>query len=144
MTLTGCQTMPSADLPSDGLVYHFVAVWLKNPDDASARERIATQTEAWRDFPGVVDVAYGDGLAGERKIVQDYDYGVLLIFESEAALRHYEQDPEHQRAIKEVLAPLAAKVQVFDFVAPEGTTGGLSRSELRKRQYRHYAVFASD
>ncbi len=143
MALAGCQTMPSADLPSGGLVYHFVAVWLKNPEDTAARERIGKQSTAWRDFPGVVHVAYGDGLPGGRKIVQDYDFGVLMVFENEAALRAYEADPTHQQAIREVLSPVAAKVQVFDFTTPEMEAGGLSRAELRKRQYRHYRVFAT-
>lgn len=141
MLMAGCQTMPQAET-SPSAIYHFVAVWLKDPNDADARQRIAAQTEAWRNYPGVVNVAYGDGLPGERVVVQDYDYGVLIVFENDAALRAYETDPEHQQAIREVLGPVAEKVLVYDFRSLEGTTGGYDRSEMRDRQYRRYSELA--
>ncbi|MEO0796554.1 MAG: Dabb family protein [Verrucomicrobiota bacterium] len=114
--LGGCQTMPSSDsaVPS-GAVYHFVAIWLKNPEDESARAAIAEKCVLWRSYPGVRSVTFGQGLPGGRSIVQDYDMGILMVFKSEAALRKYEQDPAHKEAVKTVLAPVAAKVQVYDF-----------------------------
>ncbi|WP_309382939.1 Dabb family protein [Cerasicoccus frondis] len=144
MALAGCQTMPTADLSNGGHVYHFVAVSLKDPADSEARERIAEQSEAWKDYPGVISVAHGVGIPGERKVVQNYDYGVLMVFESEAALRAYEQDPTHQEAIRTILAPVASNVQVYDFQTPESPRGGLTREELRKRQYQHYREMSGD
>ncbi len=140
--LSACQTLPHGETTSTE-VAHFVAVWLKDPADQQARERIAEQTMAWRSYPGVLLSTSGGALPSERKVVQDYDYGVLMVFESEAALRAYEQDPEHQQAIRDVLAPVAAKVQVYDFLNTGGTTPSLDRSELRKRQYQHYREFAN-
>jgi hypothetical protein len=35
-------------------------------------------------------------------------------FESERALRNYEQHPIHKRAVSDVLQPLTAKVLVYD------------------------------
>lgn len=140
--LAACQTMPPEESSQTGReVYHFVAVWLKEPADQQALERLKQQCENWRGFPGVLAVTWGDAIAGQRAVVQDYDFGVLIIFESESALRAYEQDPTHQQAIREVLAPAASQVRVYDFLAPAGTESGLDRSELRKRQYRHYQEF---
>lgn len=140
--LGGCQTMPQSTLPQ-GAIYHFVAIWLQDPSDVNARQRIAQQTETWRTYPGVLDVAYGDGLPDERTVVQDYDYGVLIIFQNDAALRAYEADPEHQQAIRNVLGPVSSQVMVYDFQVPEGTLGGVERSELRNRQYRRYQEFSN-
>ncbi|MBK1859177.1 Dabb family protein [Cerasicoccus arenae] len=142
--LAGCQTMPSAESsPEPGAVFHFLAIWLKDPTDQAARERIATQTEAWRDYPGVISTVCGQGLPGERTIVQNYDLGVMIVFTNEAALRAYEQDPAHQHIIREILAPAAEKVMIYDFLVSNEAATGVSRAILRQRQYQHYREFAN-
>lgn len=142
--LSACQTMPP---PEDAApVAHFVAVWLRDPADITARERLAAQTEAWRTFPGVLFVACGDAVPGMRPVNRDHDFGVLIVFADEAALRAYETDPAHEQAVREVLRPLVARVEVFDFqLADVPTNGetGLPRAVLRKRQYRRYSEFAN-
>jgi len=140
--LAACQSMPPAESPTSAVV-HFVAVWLKDPADAAARERIEEKVEQWRDYPGVLSSECGPALPGTRAVVQDYDLGVLMVFASEAALRQYEQDEAHQQAVREILAPAAAKVQVYDFLLPAGTKPGVDRSTLRDRQYQHYQQFAN-
>lgn len=135
--------MPSGECaPPKAAVYHFVAIWLKNPADQAALERIMEQAEAWRDYPGVLSVDWGNAVPSDRPVVQDYDLGVLMVFVNEEALRAYEQDPEHQKAIREILAPAAEKVEVFDFLTSASHSNGVDRAELRKRQLRHYQVFA--
>jgi len=137
-------SVPDQDMPrAEDAVFHFVAVWLKDPGDAEARLQLTETTRAWRDFPGVLGVACGDALVPQRAIEQDFDFGVLMIFENEAALRAYLADPEHQRAVREVLAPAAAKVEVFDFAEPHRTALGARSDEMRARQRQHYSQFSN-
>jgi hypothetical protein len=38
-----------------------------------------------------------------------------MTFKSESALREYERHPAHQRAVAEVLRPLAKRIVIYDF-----------------------------
>lgn len=117
LSLSGCQTPLAYKAPSKA-VYHFVAIWLNDPDDAAAREAIIEVTHAFRGIPGVLIADAGDRLADTRPIVvSDYDIGVLILFESEAALRAYQTHPLHVQASTEVLRPNARKVRVYDFIS---------------------------
>ncbi len=102
--------------PPRGAVAHCVFFWLKEPGDAEARRRIIESTESFRAIPGVVDVHVGTMLPASRPVVDStYDVGLVVVFTDDAALRAYEPHPIHQKAVKEIMGPMVAKVQVYDF-----------------------------
>jgi len=120
---TGCASLnPGPQGPSrwgarEKPVTHIVVCWLRNPKDLKAREQLLAQGREFRKLPGVLRIHAGECLPSNRPgVVSDFDLAFVMEFESEAALRAYENHPDHQRAVRELLRPLTARVQVFDFV----------------------------
>ncbi len=100
----------------DGVVYHFVAIWLEEGADAAQRAAIVEATRGFTDIPGVLFAEAGRAIPDERPVVvSDYDVGVLIAFNNAHALRAYQTHPLHQAAVREVLGPAAAKIRVYDF-----------------------------
>jgi hypothetical protein len=99
-------------------VTHVVFVWLKTPGDEAARQRVIETSKTFATIPGVVSVTPGKALPSTRPVVDSsYDVAVVMGFADEAALRAYDQHPTHKKAVDEVLKPLAAKLQIYDFKA---------------------------
>jgi hypothetical protein len=97
-------------------VTHVVLCWLNNPNDEAARQKIIDASHEFASIPGVVRIACGRPLASTRLSVDStFDVGIVMTFESESALRAYEQHPIHQRAVAEVLRPLAKRIVIYDF-----------------------------
>lgn len=108
LLLVGCA-------PAEPRVVHVVVCWLKTPGDEAAREKLIATSRTFTAIPGVVSVQPGRALPSESPMVDDgFDVAVVITFESAAAMRAYEAHPIHQRALKEVLLPLARKVVVYD------------------------------
>lgn len=93
-------------------------VWLKDPADASARQRLSDAAESFRDIPGVRQVTVGRSVASQRPGVDaSFDLGFVMHFDDESALRAYQDHPVHLRAVSEVLRPLVREVKVYDLAA---------------------------
>lgn len=120
MMLASCTTCPFDDGDDDkGEVSHCVFVWLKRPGNQADRAKlIETARMLQREIPEIDDLTVGQMLPSPRPIVDSsYDVGFVMEFEDKAAMDRYEQHPAHQKAAKEILLPMAKKVQVFDFTA---------------------------
>ncbi len=114
--LAGCAPAPErAHVP--GQVQHVVIAWLKEPGNAEHRRRLIEASRDLAAIPGVVRVAAGEPLPARRPVEDaSYDVAVVLTFESRAALDAYQVDPQHKRAVAEVLQPLVRRIVVYDFV----------------------------
>src|SRR5262245_15208115 len=49
-----------------GTVSHVVLMWMKNPQDAEARQRLIASTETFRSIPGVLRMTYGPAVPSTR------------------------------------------------------------------------------
>jgi hypothetical protein len=115
--LASCAQIGYQPVAAPGNVSHVVLVWLKRPGDASERARVI---EAAKDFrgriPGLLAMSIGEPLPSPRPVVDSsFDVGIAMRFETPHALEAYEKNPIHQKAVKEVLAPLSAKIVVYDW-----------------------------
>ena len=111
LLLSGC----SLTKPSGG-VEHVVVVWLKRPGNAADRQQVMEVSRQLREIPGLLALDAGVCLPSDRPIVDSsFDVAVRMRFASKADMQAYLIHPVHQRAVKETLMPLAAKVKVFDF-----------------------------
>ncbi len=98
-----------------GGITHVVLLWLKTPGDAAAIEKIIKTSREFAAIPGVVSVRVGRPLPSTRPVVDSsFDVGLAMQFNDPAALAAYEVHPQHVKAVREVLRPLAAKIQVYD------------------------------
>ena len=100
-----------------GNVSHVVLIWLKHKGNAQERAKIiATAKEFRSKIPGILAMSVGEPLPSDRPVVDSsFDVGLVMRFESKEALDAYEKHPEHLKAVKEILAPLAAKLVVHDW-----------------------------
>jgi len=112
-----CQSLQSAPR-SRATVEHVVVCWLKSPGDATARQRIIDESNAFLGvIPGLVRVSAGPSLPSTRPAVDStFDVAVVMSFEDEAALRAYEEHPRHRQAVERVLRPLVGKLVIYDVV----------------------------
>ncbi|MBX7212130.1 MAG: Dabb family protein [Verrucomicrobiaceae bacterium] len=115
--LSSCSSCPFSG-SQRGKIAHTVFVWLKKPGDQGDRQKlIAAAKKLKTEIPEVETVTVGQMLPSKRPIVDStYDVGFVMRFANQAALDRYEQNPIHQKAVKEQLLPMAKKVQVYDFV----------------------------
>lgn len=101
-----------------GKVNHTVFVWLKKGGDATDRQKLIDAAKMLkREIPEVEALVVGPMLPSTRPIVDStYDVGFVMRFANKEAMDRYERHPVHQQAVKDLLQPLAKKVQVYDFV----------------------------
>jgi hypothetical protein len=112
---------PRADAGGD--ITHVVLLWLKTPGDRAAVEKIIRTSHELAAIPGVMNVRVGRPVASTRPVVDaTFDVGLTMSFRDEAALHAYETNPQHVKAVNEVLRPLAAKTVVYDI--KEADAGG--------------------
>jgi hypothetical protein len=108
-----CQTSPNA-APS-GQVDHVVLMWLKDPTDTSARQKIIDASESFRQIPGVLDVRHGRPVPSTRPIVDSsFDIGIVIRFKDRAALDAYATHPIHAKAAQELIQPNTKQIKVYD------------------------------
>ncbi len=116
--LTSCGSMSCQPASKTGNVEHVVLLWLNEPGNAAIKEKmVATSRTFQKEIPGIVSMSVGDALPSDREVVDDsFDLALVMRFKDKAALDAYEKHPVHVKAVKEVLAPNASKLKVYDVV----------------------------
>jgi D-alanyl-D-alanine dipeptidase len=101
---------------SRGQIDHLVVVWLKRPGNKGDIDRLIRATRELTARNGLIRcVRYGGPLPSERPVVDDtFDLAILMRFDDRHALADFEKDPDHRRAIAEVLQPAARRVLIYD------------------------------
>lgn len=122
----GCaSTQPSPEnaYQSSRKLHHLVIVWLKQPGDETLRQRYIDESKPLAKLSGVL--AYDIGAPAKIKrshtstaLDESYDLAIASVFESQQAFETFLKNPEYGRVAQEVLRPLVAKYQVYDFLAP--------------------------
>lgn len=118
--LPSCTSCPMGHkTTAAGKVEHIVLVWLKKPGDAAQRAQvIATAKMFQAEIKEIQHLSVGTALASDRPVVDDsFDVGLVMRFANKTDLSTYENHPVHTKAVKEVLQPIAKKLQVYDIVA---------------------------
>jgi len=111
----GCQQQPAAP-KAEAAVNHVVLCWLKEPGNVAQRALIIEVSKKFRKIPGVIDVRVGESIPSDRDIVDDsFDVGICLTYASVEDMNAYLEHPDHVKAAKEVLGPIAKKIVVYDF-----------------------------
>ncbi len=117
LLLLVCSCAHAPPLRESGRVAHFVGVWLKEPGNAAQRAELVRAAYGLTSIPGIVYAYAGPALPSTRAEVDDsFDVALVFVFEDAAALSAYLTNPAHLKAVSDVLAPRAAKFQVYDFV----------------------------
>lgn len=125
------ENIPSPRVRAGG-VTHVVLLWLKTPGDAAAIDNIIRTSRQFTQIPGVVSVKVGRPLPSTRPVVDaSFDVGLAMSFADEAALQAYETHPQHVKAVREVLRPLAAKIQVYDIKEADASPASASQNRNR-------------
>lgn len=118
--LASCTNCPVGHkTTAKGKVEHVVLIWLKKPADAADRAALITQAKKFQqEIPQIQHLSVGTPLASERPVVDDsFDVGLIMRFANQADLTTYEKHPIHEKAVREVIKPLAKKLVVYDVVA---------------------------
>jgi hypothetical protein len=118
--LGGCSKVLYAPMYQTGTVSHVVVCTLKNRGNDADRQKLIKAARAIREIPGIYDIAVGTAIPSDRPVVaSDYDVAFVMIFRDRAALNAYESHPDHQKAVRETLAPLTSKIVVYDILNQE-------------------------
>lgn len=113
--LAGCSVHLQIGQPKR--LVHVVCVWLKDSGDAAKRRQLLGAGDTLRAIPGLLTLSKGQCLPSKRPIVDStYDTAFVMTFADAEAMQRYVDHPAHQKAVKEVLGPLAKKVVVYDFM----------------------------
>ncbi len=116
LLLSSCAGMGGGKAPQPGEVDHCVFVWLKHKGSAQDRAKLEDACHTLAQIPGVISVSTGDTLVSKRHVVDSsFDVGVVVRFESAAAMEAYLKHPTHVKLAKEVLYPMTKKLEVHDF-----------------------------
>ena len=109
-----CQT-DNYSASHSGHVDHVVLMWLKDPSDHVARQKIIDAGETFRQIPGVLDVRHGKPVPSTRPIVDSsFDIGFVITFKDRASLDAYGPNPIHQKAAQELIGPNTKQIKVYD------------------------------
>lgn len=125
----GCAN-PLFTVTERGQIRHVVVVWLKPGANADAVIRSA---ETLRSVPGVVDISVGKKIASDRPVVDSsYDLMLVFTFENEAAMRAYDQSPQHKQVVETVIKPNVAKFVVYDSTIEDYKVGEQVEQDLKE------------
>jgi hypothetical protein len=115
--LSACTSQPPQ-------VTHVVICWLKKPGNEADRQRLIDESEKLKQIPGLLSLTAGRPISSPRPVVDaSYDVAFVMTFKDEAALRAYEKNPIHVRAVNDVLRPLAGKLVIYDIRRAEAGAG---------------------
>ena len=90
---------------------------LNDPNDESARQKIIDVSKSFRTIPGVLSVHAGRVSVSQRpNQSDDFDIGIVMGFQNLQAVQSYVTNPAHQKAVAEVLKPLAKRYTTYDFL----------------------------
>jgi hypothetical protein len=114
--LTSCAQLCSQSGPKRGNVEHVVLVWFNEHGNAAVKEKMVASARAFpKEIPGILSMSIGDAVPSDRDVVDDsFDLALVVRFKDKASLDAYEKHPVHVKAVKEVLAPNASKLKVYD------------------------------
>ena len=114
---SGCVT--ASKPAAAGKIYHVGLVWLKEPGNATHRQKIVTAAHAFaREIPEVQFLSVGQSPPSPSPYVDDsFDVCVVMQFADKAAMERYNQHPVHQKAAQEAFLPLSKKILFYDFVS---------------------------
>ncbi len=111
----GCVNLPRQH-PERANLWHVVIVRLNQPGDEQARHKLIEATKGLRRIPGVQVAYVGHSLPGDRpQIDSTFDVGIVMGFATKEDLAAYLNNPIHQRAVRDVLKPLAKDYSIYDF-----------------------------
>jgi antibiotic biosynthesis monooxygenase (ABM) superfamily enzyme len=111
---SGCQTLSRPSV-SNQAITHVVVCWLKKPGDQNDIRALREASKSLEVIPGVQSVDFGTALPSHRPVVDDsFDAAVVIRFENQQALAAYAENPIHQRAVKDVLAPRVKRLVIYD------------------------------
>jgi hypothetical protein len=97
-------------------VSHVVVLWFKQGTSSEDIAAAGQQAEVLKQIDGVLGVRQGPAMASDRSHVDDsFDLGLLISFESEAAMRAYVNDPIHKEYVKRYISGRVEKLLVYDF-----------------------------
>lgn len=124
VTLTGCASTPSntqSESQSAGTLHHLVIIWLKQPGDATVRQRYIEASKPLAQLPGVLSYEVGVPATIKRShanaaVNESYDVAIASVFESPQAYEAFLKNPQYAQIAQGVLRPLVEKYQVYDFV----------------------------
>ncbi len=113
--LTACAS-PTTTNTQERKVVHIVLLWLKEPGNHEHIQQVVDVSNQLKEIPGIQELRVGKSIPSERKIVDDsFDVGLYMVFDSKEAMHRYLVHPNHKKAVKAVLTPLASKVLVYNF-----------------------------
>lgn len=124
VVLAGCASTPSntqSASRSTGRLHHLVIVWLKQPGDATVRQRYIEASKPLTRLPGVLSYQVGVPATIQRSranaaVDESYDVAIASVFESPQAYADFLKNPQYAQIAQGVLRPLVEKYQVYDFV----------------------------
>lgn len=93
------------------MIRNLVLVWLKDGVDDAAVDRMVDSLLGLQ-VPGLLGISCGRD-AGLRP--GNADLGLVADLEDEEAYRAYDEDPEHNRIRRDLVAPIAARVERVQF-----------------------------
>jgi len=97
---------------------HSVYIWMNEPGHPEHREALINAThELKASIPEVRTLAVGVPLPPDRPIVvDDYDVGFVMGFDSVEDLLIYQDHPAHVEIVDSTIRPLSSRIVVYDFI----------------------------
>lgn len=117
LLLSSCMSCPFGHkTTAKGNVEHVVLVWLKRPGNAADRAAVIGAARKFQaEISQIQHLSVGTAVASERPVVDDsFDVGLVMRFANAADMAAYEKHPVHQKAVAEILKPIAKKLLVYD------------------------------
>ena len=112
----GCTSMHAPSRIEQVKLWHIVIVRLNQPGDPEARRKLVEATRSFRQIKGVQVAYVGTVLPGSRPhIDSNFDVGIVMGFKTQDDMAAYANDPIHQKAVNDVLKPLAKDYTIYDF-----------------------------
>ena len=111
-----CLSLPASAGGDSQPLEHVVIVWLKEPGNPAAQNRIIAASQVLTSIPGVLSLRAGTAIASERPIVDSsFDVALVISLTDRAALDSYLTHPLHIQLVEVTLKPLVERILVYDF-----------------------------
>ena len=96
-------------------IEHIIIIWLKEPGNTQAQDKIIKASEKLKTIPGVITLRSGKAVPSQRKIVDSsYDVALIISFINKAALDAYLVHPVHLNLLEKTMKPLIERIRVYD------------------------------
>jgi hypothetical protein len=100
---------------SSQTIEHIVIIWLQEPGNTRAQDRIIKASQSLKTIPGVISLRSGKAVPSQRKIVDSsFDVALIISFINKAALDAYLVHPAHLKLLEETMKPLVDRIRVYD------------------------------